>query len=316
MHYALKAISLVAMASLIACDSSAPQTPAPRTAQKYEQAQTSPLCRIVGTGTYRPIAQAARAYFGSEHIKTPDHEVDLKNELDDKGNLAIYFRTNAWALHENDRRDIQGYVRSLPQRSHLVLEGYADRRGNDTDNDELGRKRGESVADIIKAITSMGHTYEITSYGRSKATATTKDGMKRDRKVTIVQVTSAIGRGLDNLLADTYLIDQSGSMNERTISGTSKWHAVLSYSFKPNAELFTFSSIPGPCNGPLDKVRPDGQTPLYASMLELITKTPSGKTITALTDGADNRSSNRQQDVSQIIQNANAKRIQINMIGV
>lgn len=236
-----------------------------------------------------------------------------KNDWE-KGILTIYFTTDSWTLYQNDLLDIREYAIILPAKTNLILEGYADLRGPEGHNLMLGKERAAAVEKILRQYNLSLKTSSV-SYGESKPTtkATDFSSLQVNRRVKIVPNQSVIARGLDLLVSDYYLIDQSESMKELSETGNSKWEEVQKYSFPSGTKTHTFTTIRRNCGGNLSQEYPQGSTPLFSSLYELLEKMEPNKSVTVLTDGCNNEGTATSTDV---LRRAKEKNIAISFLAL
>ncbi len=231
-----------------------------------------------------------------------------------KGILEIYFTTNSWALHHNDIEDINSYSKIAKKVDGFLLEGYADFRGPSEWNIELSRRRAEGISARLRR--NLGNRdFQIAAYGDkfSQPEGTPVKELSIDRRVTILPNQTVISRGLNQFISDYYLIDQSGSMDER-IGGSrkSKWDEVIAFKFPSGSKVYTFTSDNRRCNTNLNDEKPKGSTPLFSSLESLIEIVERNKKITVLTDGINNVPGSP----DRIIGLANQKGITIHFVGL
>lgn len=282
MYKPIKAIAGLGLglAALVAgcSDSSAPSNPTPSQGAIAPHYRSQYVCGVDTKNRGQPTYKTPESKAPQFTIAAPPKgREQIANRLEN-GVLDVYYPTRSWQLFPNDRADIANFMSQLPKGA-LVVEGYADHRGTPELNQSLTDNRGEGVAKILEL---NGFRVTRTSYGNTKSQITADPEMlAKDRRVSIISGQTAIARGLDQLMADVYLVDKTGSM------AGSRWQAVLNYVFPEQAKVYTFSTI-NACTGQLATERPDGNTPLFASLYETLQITERGKKVTVLTDGDDN----------------------------
>jgi len=229
-----------------------------------------------------------------------------KNEVQD-GVLSVFYSTNSWKLMSNDIDDLRAFGRTLDSRSSLIIEGRADYRGTEERNEVLGRNRAEGIAKFLQTYTQG--KVDFVSYGEKDAAQDSADRtqLQRDRVVRIVPNRGLVSRALEVSPADVYLIDQSGSMRG------DKWAQVQSFSFPKNAEVYTFESPKQDCSTVLSQRFPNGGTPLYMSLSDVLSSMKDSQTLTVLTDGDDTVGGRTPTDVIALAQR---KKVDINVIGL
>ncbi len=104
---------------------------------------------------------------------------------------TIYFATGSWVVRKEGRDVIARVAPDIQENEsgEVTLIGRCDRRGTDTYNDWLGRKRAEAVS---KALREAGVTVGASPHSRGKkdATGQNAEGWRRDRRVDIVAETA------------------------------------------------------------------------------------------------------------------------------
>jgi len=228
--------------------------------------------------------------------------------------LELYFPSGSAILSDEDYTKLEEYANSLPEKTSMLIEGYADYRGSFQINKEISGKRVGNVASILEV---LGYDFQLhkVALGEKKATQNTEDEEKlqKDRKVRLVAPAEVITQGLDTMLAATYLLDQSRSMNERSTNVKRKWEEVQQYQFPQGSEVYTFSTEGRVCGGLIGLEKPRGSTPLYVSMYNVLTKMKENSALTVLTDGEDNQGG---RSVEEIVYLAHHKNITVSIIGV
>ena len=131
-----------------------------------------------------------RTQFGQEIQKvSAGNRQSALEELSEGVSLAVYFRTASAGIDEEMRPRVQklaGFLNRFPE-VKLLVEGHADRRGDETYNRELARQRARAVeAALLEAGIDQGRV--IThSYGETRAKAGEADaeGGAFDRRVNV-----------------------------------------------------------------------------------------------------------------------------------
>ncbi|MFA6461872.1 MAG: OmpA family protein [Candidatus Woesearchaeota archaeon] len=234
--------------------------------------------------------------------------------------LTVYFTTDHSSFNSNDTADLETYLQSLPNGTHLLVEGYADRRGTDEHNALLSQQRAQAVSDYAKRFNPTLET-ELYSFGEGHPAVEGK-GFKTyqaNRRVRIIPQKSegVITTGLSTLKpSDYYLLDRTGSMKDIQWNRVSKWNEVQSYQFPKGASLYTFTTnnVTKGCTGEdLNQLTPDGETPLFVSLYSLLDEMKEGRSVTVLTDGINNVGDVSDKD---IIERARAKKITLSFLAL
>jgi hypothetical protein len=226
----------------------------------------------------------------------------VTNRIGPNGELVLFYAINDWTLQTNDHDDLNWYIARNAGQEDWVLEGHADMVGPTGWNYSLGWNRAKGVKD------GFLHGAEIFSVGESEAVqANASDlDLAEDRFLRVVPGTP-ITRALDTHPADVYLVDLSGSM------AGSKWAEVAVYRYRADSLVFTFTGQKRECGGHLKDQTPEGSTPLFRSLSELIQGSERGSTITVLTDGGDNIG---QTSHEAVVQHAKANGVTVNVVGL
>lgn len=275
---------------------------------------TSYLCRVKVDGKEAPASVSIiKKVLVAPKLSDKLLPLHRKNSWEE-GILTVYFTTNSWTVYQNDLLDISAYARTISSETNVILEGYADLRGSEEQNLTLGTERAAGVEEVLRRNNSSLKTSSV-SYGESKPTtmATDFSSLQVNRRVKIVPNQSVIARGLDLLVSDYYLIDQSKSMNGPSETKNSKWKEVQNYSFPSGAIVYTFTTSNRTCGGNLSQEYPQGTTPLFSSNYELLEKMEPNKSVTVLTDGCNNEGTVTSADV---LRRAKEKNITVSFLAL
>lgn len=233
--------------------------------------------------------------------------------------LELYFPSGSSTLSDEDYAKLEEYADSLPENTSMLIEGYADYRGSFEVNKNISGKRVDYITTILGV---LGYDFQMqkVALGEKKATQDTDnpETLQKDRKVKLVAPAEVITEGLDTMLAETslaetYLLDQSRSMNEMDVNGKRKWQQVQQYRFPQESEVYTFSTEGRVCGGSIGLEKPKGSTPLYVSMYTVLAKMKENSALTVLTDGEDNQGG---RSVEEIVSLAYHKNIAVSIIGL
>jgi OmpA-OmpF porin, OOP family len=100
----------------------------------------------------------------------------------------VFFEVNSAELSPDARAkldEMAKYLRGSSQRYHVIVEGYSDDTGTDSDNDRLSRRRAEEVATYLESRDI--HSERITTKGLgSRNSDDTSRGRALNRRVEIV----------------------------------------------------------------------------------------------------------------------------------
>jgi len=304
-------------------------TPQEQIEEKLSNAPQSFMCEVKNHSNYvAPVLPTVPVTKDAlpKTIPFTAHKAPKKHRANEvNGNvLTVYFTTDHATFNDNDTADLESYLKVLPDKTHVLVEGYADRRGTDEHNALLSQQRAQAISDYVKKLNPSLET-ELYSFGEGHPAVEGKGfkAYQANRRVRIIPQNNegVITTGLNTLRpSDYYLLDRTGSMDEIPWVGggnrQSKWREVQAYNFPQGAKLYTFTSINAldGCNGTdLDRLVPAGQTPLFVSLYSLLEQMEEGKSVTVLTDGMNNVGN---VGDAEIIQRAKAKKITLSFLAL
>ncbi|MCD6046579.1 MAG: pal [Gammaproteobacteria bacterium] len=130
--------------------------------------------------------------FGDSDSKFGSAGGGLKGSNMEVGEQTYYFDFDKSAVHEADKPSIQvqaNYLIKNPN-AKLLLEGYTDPRGSREYNIALGERRGNAVADVLKADGVNPAQVRVVSYGSEKLASQghTEADYALDRRVHLLYV--------------------------------------------------------------------------------------------------------------------------------
>lgn len=118
---------------------------------------------------------------------SPEHLNDTNNLLSQR---VIYFSYDQATVESNYRDLIAIHAKYLSANpsAKMVLEGHADERGTPEYNLALGEKRGNSVANLLKAQGASSAQVSVVSFGEEKPVFLCNDDScwSQNRRVRIV----------------------------------------------------------------------------------------------------------------------------------
>ncbi len=119
------------------------------------------------------------------------------SDLTGEGNLlaqrVIYFDYDQSTIRSEYRELIALHARYLSENpgARMTLEGHADERGTREYNLALGERRGQAVANLMKAQGASDHQINVVSYGeeRPEATCSNDSCWSQNRRAVVVYTT-------------------------------------------------------------------------------------------------------------------------------
>lgn len=118
---------------------------------------------------------------------------DLVGEGNVLAQRVIYFDYDQSTIQGEYRQLIALHARYLNENpgARMTLEGHADERGTREYNLALGERRGQAVANLMKAQGAADHQINVVSYGeeRPDATCSNDSCWSKNRRAVIVYTT-------------------------------------------------------------------------------------------------------------------------------
>jgi outer membrane protein OmpA-like peptidoglycan-associated protein len=144
----------------------------------------------------QPYAAAELSYADPWSYRASDAEVKatFKDALAAQPSRAAYFtlnfKENSSELTEDSKMVFESVLADLKQRSvvDVVVVGHTDAVGSDAFNDDLARKRADSIRDALLARGLAASDVVATGRGKRELLVPTADGIAepRNRRVEIV----------------------------------------------------------------------------------------------------------------------------------
>jgi len=129
-------------------------------------------------------------YNGQEFYDICCDADDLNNAESLLSQRVIWFAYDQATVESDYREVIAIHARYLSENpsAKMVLEGHADERGTPEYNLALGEKRGESVANLMRAQGASAGQISVVSFGEEKPVALCNDNScwSQNRRVRIV----------------------------------------------------------------------------------------------------------------------------------
>lgn len=118
---------------------------------------------------------------------------DLENPESLLSQRVIYFDYDQSTIRSEYRELIALHARYLSENpgARMTLEGHADERGTREYNLALGERRGQAVANLMKAQGAADHQINVVSYGeeRPEATCSNDSCWSQNRRAVVVYTT-------------------------------------------------------------------------------------------------------------------------------
>jgi len=101
---------------------------------------------------------------------------------------TFYFDFDDATIHPSARPIIEAHAQRLKDSTQaIVIEGYADERGSEAYNKELGQRRAEAVKDLLVSMGVHSSQIETISYGENNPIDDSKTEMawQKNRRVVL-----------------------------------------------------------------------------------------------------------------------------------
>ena len=145
----------------------------------------SATCSLIPEDTVEKEVIAEEEEEEEEEIVPEDKPV-----LPVPSDLIVYFDFESADLTADATNMLRGVVKTLNSRQDLVVElrGHTDKRGEESFNDELSRKRAEAVYNYLVSNQLSEDRFKIFSFGESKPATqgTTSQEHQKNRRVEVV----------------------------------------------------------------------------------------------------------------------------------
>jgi hypothetical protein len=217
---------------------------------------------------------------------------------------SIFYQEEHFSLDSETKKLIKDFVDEHPNKVKFVVTGYTDGCGTHQYNKELSRKRANEVSHFLLSIRPSAFV-EMRWVGEASGKHTIKA-----RRVDI-SVTKKVRVPFvpPKIIADFYLIDSSGSMNDKWDA----WIYAIKY-WKPNgARVFVSTTEYIPKGSSIDSIKPNGGTEIWLSYYQILDKMKPGQRLVIISDfDSEVRLSAREYEM--ISNKAKAKGVKIQAI--
>lgn len=117
-------------------------------------------CSTTSNVVEEPLAQEPAAALESVQAE-PEPEITMKT--------AFYFDFDDATLRPDAHQAIEAHAERLKSNSQVIrIEGYADERGTETYNKELGQRRADAVRDLLISMGVSSSQIESVSFGEQR----------------------------------------------------------------------------------------------------------------------------------------------------
>ena len=187
---------------------------------------------------------------------------------------SVFFQEAQFEINEDHARDVNDFMSSRMDVDSVLVVGYTDGCGSYDYNSTLSKNRAIVVSNFIKG---LGYRGSVTTVGMSEMTSNHSDLAKRADIITSQNFRMEVPP--PNLVADHYLLDASGSVQDYPF-----WVNIIAANKKPSSKLH-LSYTRSCSNGTLaSMITPSGPTEIWWSYWQVLDKMRPGQTLLILSD--------------------------------
>lgn len=257
----------------------------------------------INTSYASKIDKKTNTLYGNKFNASEPEVGENKNSIEGRG-INIYFRNDEHVLDSGDISDFKQYSSITGDYvGNIKIEASADKNASSDYNLGLSQRRSNSVEDVVRKLFPKANI-ETVALGERPG-----EDLAERRKVKLT-IDNPISYQIENSKADYLLLDFSGSMNE-ILPGTKikKVSTIWNSKIPTGIEAYYFSGKSE--SNELGSIFPDGDTPLYNSIYEIIKIAKIESVIDIYTDGLNSKLEG--YNSKNIIDEANKKNIKLNM---
>ena len=206
-------------------------------------------------------------------VKIPQYIPQYINDTN-KSWESVFFQESEFEMSEQHVSGVKYFMSSRMSVDSVLVVGYTDGCGSYDYNATLSKNRSTTVSNLIRG---FGYRGSIVSVGMSELTSNHSDTAKRVDIVTSEDF--RMEAYPPNLVADHYLLDASGSVQDYSF-----WVNIIAANKKPTSKLHL--SYTRTCSdGTLaSNIVPGGLTEIWWSYWQVLDKMKRGQTLLILSD--------------------------------
>lgn len=210
----------------------------------------------------------------SVEVKVSKAQLKYTNKT--KGDwTSVYYEEDYFYLDYTKRKKIRDFLNKYPDRKKFIVTGYTDGCGSHQYNKELSRKRADEVSRYVISI-RRDAIVEMRWVGEASGEHTIKArrvdvGVSKNERIPLVP---------PKIIADFYLIDSSGSMNDKWTA----WVYAVRYWKPRHARVFVSTAEYIPKGSNIDSIKPSGGTEIWFSYYQILDKMKPGQKLIIISD--------------------------------
>ena len=187
---------------------------------------------------------------------------------------SVFFQESEYDLADGYKSRINDFMSTRMNADAVLVIGYTDGCGSYNYNTVLSKNRALVVSRFIR---SLGFRNKIVTAGMSEITSTHSDLAKRTDVVASFDLRMEVPP--PNLVADHYLLDASGSVQDYSF-----WVNIIAANKKPASKLHLSYTLACSDGTNANAVSPAGPTEIWWSYWQVLDKMRPGQTLLILSD--------------------------------
>ena len=187
---------------------------------------------------------------------------------------SVFFQETEYELTDGYKSRINDFMSIRMNADATLVIGHTEGCGSYSYNTALSRNRALVVSRFIRR---LGFRNKIVTVGMSEITSTHSDLAKRTDVVTSFDFRMEVPP--PNLVADHYLLDASGSVQDYSF-----WVNIIAANKKPTSRLHLSYTLACSDGTNVNAVNPAGPTEIWWSYWQVLDKMRPGQTLLILSD--------------------------------
>ena len=206
-------------------------------------------------------------------VKIPQYDPVFKS-TEFKTSTSIYFKEAEFSTGEDDDAIVFDFMSKNQDAEKIFILGYTDGCGDYFYNQALSKQRAKEALRLVR---KAGFRRKVIYAGMSELTSTHEPMARRSDIISSKNLVYRVPP--PNLIADVYLLDASGSMDDYD-----EWVNIIAANKKPGSRLYISYTLSCSNGTPAQEVRPGGATEIWWSYWQTLDKMTIGQTLIILSD--------------------------------
>jgi hypothetical protein len=186
--------------------------------------------------------------------------------------LSLFYKEDDDSLSNDNKKLLNNFLFNFDKNKYNIsIIGYGDGCGSSEYNIELSKRRANAISKYVYKWDSFPI---IRYYGKE----TEKHNPESRRVDIVIHSKGNLAEKIENISADFYLLDASGSMD------IDNWKQIISASKKPGSQVWV-SKMFGCYNGQrLSSIKPEGGTEVWYAYWSILDKMSFGQSLLIISD--------------------------------